>query len=243
MGTARHQVIPGTLGRAAGQDGRFQLQEAMLVQKAPQYPRGLGAHQQGALCIRTTQIEIAVTQPQGLGDLFVHGEGQPMGLCQHHQVVHRHLHLACGQAFVLRARRPTPHHTFNLEHVLGVQPFGHGKGLRLDRVHHQLHQAQPIAQIHEDDATMVAAPLHPAAQLNVVVDQAGICLATGMAAHGSGCGPAGWLWHVVLLGGVILHHACAMARLNAGEKFRSGSGCIASATSGAAARRAARSTG
>jgi hypothetical protein len=63
--------------------------------------------------------------------------------------------------------------------------LGHGEGRRaLVGVDGDLHGAAAVAQVDEDDSAMVAAPVHPAAQLNVLAGVVGAQIAAPVAAHG-----------------------------------------------------------
>ena len=72
-----------------------------------------------------------------------------------------------------------------IDDILPTDAFGLGEDLGTIGVEDDLQQALTIAQIDEDDAAVVASPVHPAANGDLFADQALVYLSAIMAAHGS----------------------------------------------------------
>ncbi len=66
MNAAGHQVIAGPFGRAAAEHGRFDVDEAVLVEISAHAANDLVPQQQRVLHLGAAQIEIAILEPQVL---------------------------------------------------------------------------------------------------------------------------------------------------------------------------------
>jgi hypothetical protein len=67
---------------------------------------------------------------------------------------------------------------------LSADAFGLGENLGPVRVEYDLQQALAITEVYEDHATVVTAPVHPAADRHFFADQRLFNLSAIMAAHG-----------------------------------------------------------
>ena len=171
MGAARHQIIPRAFGRGLGQDRGFDIQETAFIEKAAQHARGLGAHHQAPLHGRPAEIQITITQADFLAELGVvlDLERQRLGTIQDFQALAIDLHLSGGQVGIFRPRRTASYPSLDLEDEFAAHPFRIGEILRLVGIENDLDQALTITQIDEDDPAMVAAAMHPAADLHILI--------------------------------------------------------------------------
>ena len=202
-----HQVVAGAFRGGAGEDGGFHLDEALVLQVAAGGLDGLGPQPQVAVHALAAQIQIAVAQPQFFAHLFVvvhrHLEGQVAA----HAVEHRdgagqHLDLAGGQAVVDRFGGTVAHRALHLEHRFVAQVFSDGEGVCAEvGIHRDLHAAAAVAQVDEDHSTVVAAAIHPAAELHRLAAGFNAQITAPVAAHGTPCKSAGifpcdarWIW-------------------------------------------------
>ncbi len=71
-------------------------------------------------------------------------------------------------------------------HPLAAQPLGFGEDRGGIGIEHHLQQAVAVAQVDEDHAAVVAAPVHPARNGDGGTDEALVDLAAVMSAHGHG---------------------------------------------------------
>ena len=166
---AGHQVVARALRRALYQDGRFDFQEAALVEEvADELDHAVAGYQRvphrGA-----AQVEVAVLQAQQLVDLalLVDVEGRRLGLVEHDKGVGRHLDAAGGQVRVLGAGGTLGHEPRHLRDPLVAQRLGGAMGVgRQLGVEHHLHHALAVAQVDEDKVAVVAPAMHPPGQCN-----------------------------------------------------------------------------
>ena len=189
-----HQVIAGAFGGGAGQHRRFHLDEALLFEEAAGGLDREVTQAQVAVHALAAQIQVAVAQTQLLAGVLLvvhrHREGQrALHRVEHGDGAGQHLDMAGGQALVERFGRAGPHPAPHLQHRFAAQVFGHGEGFGAQiRIHRDLHRAAAVAQVDENHAAMVAAPVHPAAQAHVqtddVLSQITAQIAAPVAAHG-----------------------------------------------------------
>ena len=132
-----------------------------------------------------------MAQPQLFAGVLLvvhrHGEGQvALHAVQHGDAAGQDLHSTGGQLVVQRLARTGPHLSCHLQHGFAAQVLGHGKGLSPQiGIHRDLHRAGAIPQVDKDHAAMVAASVHPAAQLHLLIDVLFAQVAATVAAHGS----------------------------------------------------------
>src|SRR5206468_1469320 len=105
------------------------------------------------------------------------------------QLVREHLDLAGRELRVHRLGRAALHAPAHEDHVLRAQRPGLlvAGSLRVG-LEHDLHESLAVAQIDEDHAAMVAAPLHPATEHDLVADALRGDLARAVRAAKTGLG-------------------------------------------------------
>ena len=165
MHAAGHQVIARAFGRALGEHGCFDVDEAVLVQKLAHGHRHAVAQHEVALHHGAAQIQHAVRQARGLAQvLVVKLEGRRDGRVEHFQLVAQHFHLAAFEAVVRGAFRAGTHQACDLHAELVAQVFRRFEHGGAVGVANHLHIAFAVAQVDEDHAAVVAPAVHPAAQ-------------------------------------------------------------------------------
>src|SRR5262249_14825139 len=131
------------------------------------------------------QVEVAVAQPHFLAGGLVELERQRIRTVEDRKIAGYDLDLARGPVCLcgaLRARAPAAPESLT---ELVADPLAGGEPARGIRLAHHLHQALAIAQVDEDHAAVVAAPVHPAGHGDLPADQAGGHLSAVMCAHGA----------------------------------------------------------
>ncbi len=167
MHAAGHQVVARAFGRALAQHGRFDVDEAFLVQEVAHLDGRAVAQHHVALHVGAAQVQHAVGQAHGLGQVLVVQleRGRDRGV-EHVQLVAQHFDLAALELVVGRAFGTCAHQALDLHAELVAQAFGSLEHLGTVGVADHLHIAFAVAQVDEDHAAMVAATVHPAAQGN-----------------------------------------------------------------------------
>ena len=173
--TAGHQEVAGAFGRGLGEHRGLHFQEAVVVQLAADGLGHLVAQAQVGLHARTAQVQITPGQAQVLTGVaaFFDGEGRGLGGVEQLPLMHHHFDGAGDQVGVSHALGTGTHHARDGQHVFGTQDVrvlvrgGSDIGAEND-----LGQAFTVTQVHEDEAAVVAAVLHPAHEadrLSIVV--------------------------------------------------------------------------
>ena len=159
-----HQVVARAFGRALGQHRGFDVDEAQLIQELAHFDRHAVAQHQVALHLRAAQVQHAVRQAGGLGQIVViELERRRDRRVQDLDFLAQHFDLARGQFGVGRAGRTLAHQAGDADAEFVAQALGGGEG-GVVRIEHDLGQARAIAQVDEDDPAVVAAAVHPAEQ-------------------------------------------------------------------------------
>ena len=165
---AGHHVVAGSLRRALDEDGRLDLDEAPLVEVVADEFDHLVAEDEVPLHASPAQIEIAVSQAQGLVHLFVvpvDVERRRLGRIEYLHRVGHHLDLARGHVWIGQPFGAAAHQALNAEHVLAPHLGGRGVDFRRDlRVSDHLSYPFSVPQINEYQPAVVAAAVHPAGQ-------------------------------------------------------------------------------
>ena len=178
---ARHQVVPCAFGRALGEHRRFDVDETVLVEKLAHLHGYAVAQDQVLLHHRPAQIKHAVRQAGGLGEvLVVDLERRRDAGVEHLEFEAQHFDLAAGQIGVLGACGARTHLADDLQAELVAHDLGGLEHVGAVGVAHDLNQALTVAQVNEDDATVVAAAVRPAHEGHGLahqglVDQTAIC--------------------------------------------------------------------
>jgi hypothetical protein len=169
---AGHQVVARAFGRALGEHGRLDVDEALLVQELAHLDGHAVAQAQVLLHLGAAQVQHAVRQAHGLRQvLVVQRERRRDAGVEHHQFVAQHLDLAAGEVGVFGAGRARAHLAHDLQAELVAHAFGDLEHLGAVGVADDLHQAFAVAQVDEDHAAMVAAAVGPAHQGDGLVHQ------------------------------------------------------------------------
>ena len=181
----RHQEVPGAFRRRSRQDGGLVLQEALLDHPVADRVDDLRAQDDVPVEGLAPQVEIAVLEP----DLFrvvrlaEDRQGQLGGLGQDLDGAHAHLDLAGGEVRVHGLGRPGDHLAVNADDALRAQALDGGEARGLGR-EDQLGQAVVVAEVHEDQAAMVALAIDPPRQANGLAGVGGAQGAAGVGAIG-----------------------------------------------------------
>ena len=156
----------------------------MLVEIAAQQLRHLRPQAEVRQHLRTTQVDVAIPQAHVLLHiLVVQLERRSLGDVEHLQALDEHLHPPSRQALVHRALGARTHAPGQVDDVLVAQRFGEREHRRVVLIEHHLHQTLAIAQVNEDDTAVIAAPVYPAGQAHVLVEQPLVDLAAIVGAH------------------------------------------------------------
>ena len=189
MHPAGHQVVSGPLGGALNQSGGLNLKEALLRKKCP----GQGGHPASgheiSLDIRPAQVQVAVFEPQLLLGLAVllDGEGRRGGLGEDAQILCTHLDGACGQVFIYPAGTGL-HPSLHSDNKLASELLSLGEALlaAVALLKDNLEDSGPVAQVHENDSSLVSALLNPPHDGDVLADIRGGYLRASMGSLHSG---------------------------------------------------------
>jgi hypothetical protein len=95
----------------------------------------------------------------------------------------QHFNLAGTHIRINRTVGTRANQALDLEYVLGTNALGFGKYLGTIRVENDLQQALTIAKIDEDDSTVVAPPVNPAADLDFLSNERLVDLSAIVTTH------------------------------------------------------------
>jgi hypothetical protein len=173
MDPAGHQVVSRPLGSGLEQNRGLHLDEAALVQEVADVLDHTMAQDDVALQAVPAQVQVAVPQAQGLVDRRIVEDVERGGLggIQDPDLAGDDFDLPRIQLGVDPPFRPEPHLPSGLDHVLAsdfrrafVRLRGHV------RVGDHLNDATPIAQIDEDQTTVIPPPVHPTGDEDLLTD-------------------------------------------------------------------------
>ena len=180
---ARHQIVARALGCRLRQDRRLDVDEAVLVHELAQRARD-GVPQPQVLQHRlAAQIEITVFEAQLLADGLVVMERRRLRFREHRELLREHLDLAAREVRVDCPLGARTHASLDREDELGAQPLGLLEHLGAIGIEDDLQQALAIAQVDEDDATVIAAPVYPPGNRDCPADLGTVDVAAVMTAH------------------------------------------------------------
>ena len=131
------------------------------------------------------QVDVAIFEAHLFAHVFVELERQRLGAVQRHEFARQQLHLARGQVGVGGTRRAFAHQAAHLHHEFVAQLFGLIELGLVVRVEYHLQEAFAVAQVHENDAAMIAAAMDPAGNRNLLTDQLFVDLAAVVRTHGN----------------------------------------------------------
>ena len=180
---ARYEIVARALGRRLRQDRRLDVDETVLVHELAQRARDRMAQPQIAQHRLAPQVEVAVTKPQLLADGLVVMERRRLRFRQHGELRREHLDFAAREIRVDGAVRTRTHDTLDGEHELRTQPLGFREHLGPVGIEDDLQQAFAIAQIDENDAAVIAAPVYPTGYRHCPADGGAVHVAAVMTAH------------------------------------------------------------
>jgi hypothetical protein len=188
-----HEVVTRPLRRGLREDGRFQLEIAVVGQIAPRQLQQPVPEHQVLLQLGATQIEIAMPQAQLLGGHFVaapSGDGKRGRDGRPHDTQTMHPDLDLAGAHVGVHPVGLAGHDLPVAHHDRLHANGGGQCLHFRcaprRPEGELHQPRAIAQVDEDQTAKVATPMYPPAQANGAAHIAAPKQAAGVGAHGRG---------------------------------------------------------
>ena len=192
LDAARHQEVARALRRGLEEAGRLDLHEGALVQRLADGEGEVGAQLEVGHHVRAANVQVAVAQAHVLAslDVVLDLEGRGLGAVEHGDGAHQHLHVAGDELGVLHALGALAHGARHLDGPLGADTLSRMKGLAAGMlgVEGDLRDTLAIAQVHEDEAAVVAAAPHPAGERDLLADVLAAKLAAGMRVHGVGLG-------------------------------------------------------
>ena len=189
VGAARDEVVARAFRRRSREHRGLDVDEAFGVQELPHRTGDARPRLDAREHLRTAQIDVPVPETGLLSDVVLVEleRGGPRGI-QDFEALPEDLDRTGRHLGVGGARRPLPHAAHHPQDVL--RPHLLGGTERFDRVGvaHHLHEPGAVAQIDEDHASVVAAPMHPAAERDALSDQILGDGAAEMGAHRTGAG-------------------------------------------------------
>ena len=124
-------------------------------------------------------------QPHLLAHRLVQLERQRLGAVEQLQLLREQLDLAGAQVRVRGGARPRAHQPRHADHELVAQPLGFLEHLGRIRIEHHLQQPLAVAQVHEDDAAVIAPPMHPAGHGDLLPGELFVDVSAIVSAHGT----------------------------------------------------------
>ena len=155
-----------------------------VVEIAAHGARDLVAQAQALRHVLAAQVDVAVLEADLFAHVLVELERQRLGAVERRQLARQQLDLARGQVGIGGAGRALADQPAHLDHELVAQLFGLGKLGLVVGIEHDLQQTLAVAQVHENDAAMVAAAMDPAGNRNLLTDQLFVDLAAVVRTHG-----------------------------------------------------------
>ncbi len=188
---ARYQVVAGALGRAAAQNGRFDVHEVVCFEVVAHALRHAVAEQHGALHYRTTQVEVTVLESKVFAGQFPHAlrgrDGGRHRFIQQLELSDTDLNIARVVLGVGHAGGAWRHVARDLNDVLGPQRLAlfDQLGRRIGRIEHHLSNAVTIAKVDKQSTAVIAIAIDPATQGDLLASVGGAKFAASMGSqHG-----------------------------------------------------------
>ena len=192
LDAAGNDEVARTLGRGLEQARRLDLGEQTVVKGPANGEREVRAQLKLGGELRTTNVQIAVAQTRVLGrlDAVLDLEGRRLRGVQNLDAVHANLNLAGGELGVHGLLIAATHHAVDQDGPLGADGLGGVKSSAAGvlRVEGALRHARAVAQVDENQATVIATTPHPASEGHLLADVLGAQLSCGMGVHGKGIG-------------------------------------------------------
>ena len=185
MGAAGHQIITCTFRGGTGQNRRFHIQEAVLIQITAHTAGNARTQLQLGCHFRATQIDKAVAQTGFFTDIavLVQRERRGFGLVQHFKLITQYFNGAGGHVGIARTLRTQTHLATDLHHIFTAYPIRQGKGLFAIRIEYHLRQTLAVTDIEKDNPAMITATVNPAAKGDFLIRQCFVQLAAIVATH------------------------------------------------------------
>ncbi len=95
----------------------------------------------------------------------------------------QHLHLAGRHVRIDRTLGAVAYLALHPQYVLTADAFGFRKNLRSIGIENDLQQALPVPEINKDHAAVIAPPVHPAADRDLLADLLFVDLSAIVGAH------------------------------------------------------------
>ena len=140
-----------------------------------------------ALHLRTSEIEVAVLEPQHLRDirLVFNHERRRLRLIEDFNRVSQHLDRASRELRILGTLRPRRHDPAHGHDILAAKCMGVLMHRRVSlRIEDDLRDPEPIPEVDKKKAAVIAPVLHPSHQMDALADLRAPKLATRMRARG-----------------------------------------------------------
>ena len=165
MEPARHQEVARALGRARGQDGRVALHEAQVHHVPANAGNDRAAPHHVLVHALAPEVEEAVAEPHLLPVVVfaVDRQRQSLGGVLHLQRGDADLDLAGRDLGIRRLLVARDHRAGHRHHGLGLERR-HRVEERLTCLGDALGDAVVVAQVHEDEVTVIAHPMDPAGE-------------------------------------------------------------------------------
>ena len=181
----RHQIVARAFRRRLGEHRRFDVDEAGVIEIVAHGARDLVAQAQALRHVLAAQVDVAVLEAHLFAHVLVELERQRLGAVERDQLARQQLHLAGGEVGVGGAGGALAHQAADLHHELVAQLLGLIELGLVVRVEYHLQEAFAVAQVHENDAAMIAAAMDPAGNRNLLTDQLFVDLAAVVRTHGN----------------------------------------------------------
>ena len=188
MNSRRHQIVARAFRRRRCQDRRLEFEKAAVFHAFADRVDDRAAQHDVVVQLLAAQIEKAIFEPDLFRVFLVaeHRHRQVTGRAQDFDLVDINLDLARRQVRVLGAFRPLAQLAVDPDHPFRPQRLSQLEGRTVGITDH-LGQAVMVAQVDEQHAAMVANPVAPARQTDILADVAFAQRAAGVgtiAMHG-----------------------------------------------------------
>ena len=183
MNARRHQEVAGAFRRRRREDRRLEFEESGLLHPRTHRVDDGAAGHDVLVQLLAAKIEEAVLEPDFLGVFLIaeHRHRQFACLAQHFDLVDEDFDGAGRQFRIVSALGAAAHLAVDLHHPLGTQLLGETESLGI-RIDHALRHSVVVAQIDEQQSTMVADTVTPAGQPDLL---ANVGIAEGAAGVGT----------------------------------------------------------
>jgi hypothetical protein len=166
MEPRRDDVLARTFGRALGEDGRLHFDEPAVAEPGAEEGDDLVPKHVVAAHALAAQIEIAVLEPQLLGDVhgvLVHFERRGLGLVEHLERFGQQLDASGGQVGVAHLLRTLAHRSGDAHGELRTQHARLLEQYLVRRDEDDLQKPGAVPKVDEGDLAHVTAGVDPSA--------------------------------------------------------------------------------